>query len=117
MTYEHAVETTAHVIDAIGVVIIAALTLWSLLTFAFDTVRRKDAKETYRSLRRRLGRGILVGLEVLLAGDIVKSVAVEPSFRSVGLLASIVAIRTFLSMTLEMEITGAWPWRTRDERL
>jgi uncharacterized membrane protein len=64
----------------------------------------------YRELRQHLGRAILLGLEFLVAGDIINTVAVDPSFRSVGVLAGIVVIRTFLSFSLEVEIDGRWPW-------
>jgi len=64
----------------------------------------------YREYRQHLGRAILLGLEFLVAGDIINTVAVDPTFRSVGVLAGIVAIRTFLSFSLEVEIDGRWPW-------
>ena len=64
----------------------------------------------YESYRRQLSQGILLGLEFLVAADIIGTVAVEPSFRSVGVLGLIVLIRTFLSFSLELEITGRWPW-------
>jgi uncharacterized membrane protein len=66
--------------------------------------------ELYESYRRQLSRGILLGLEFLVAADIIGTVAIEPTFRSVGVLGVIVLIRTFLSFTLEVEITGHWPW-------
>jgi uncharacterized membrane protein len=77
--------------------------------------------EAYRDYRQHLGRAILLGLEFLVAGDIINTVAVDPTFRSVGVLAGIVAIRTFLSFSLEVEIEGRWPWAraggsTADER-
>lgn len=59
----------------------------------------------------RLGRGILLGLELLVAGDIIHTVAVELTFETVGVLAIIVLIRTFLSFALEVELNGRWPWR------
>jgi uncharacterized membrane protein len=64
----------------------------------------------YREYRQHLGRAILLGLEFLVAADIINTVAVDPTFRSVGVLAGIVAIRTFLSFSLEVEIEGHWPW-------
>jgi uncharacterized membrane protein len=78
-------------------------------------------EDAYRSYRQWLGRAILLGLELLVAGDIIRTVAVTPSFASVGVLAVIVAIRTFLSFSLELEISGHWPWqrpgRGRDGRI
>ncbi len=59
------------------------------------------------------GRAILLGLELLLAGDIIRTVAIEPTFASVGVLAAIVAIRTFLSFSLQLELEGRPPWRGR----
>jgi uncharacterized membrane protein len=67
--------------------------------------------ELYDTYRRQLSRGILLGLEFLVAADIIGTVAVEPTYRSVGVLGLIVLIRTFLSFTLEVEIAGRWPWQ------
>ena len=69
----------------------------------------------YRSYRQLLGRSILLGRELLVAADIIRTVAVTPSFESVGVLAIIVLIRTFLSFSLELEITGRWPWQKQSE--
>ncbi|NYI96980.1 DUF1622 domain-containing protein [Streptomonospora nanhaiensis] len=67
----------------------------------------------YRPYRQGLGRAILLGLELLVAADIIRTVAVAPTFRSVGVLAGIVLIRTFLSFSLEVELEGRWPWQSR----
>ena len=67
--------------------------------------------DTYRMFRSQLGRAILVGLELLVAADIIRTVAVTPTLESVGVLAGIVVIRTFLSWSLELEISGRWPWQ------
>jgi uncharacterized membrane protein len=67
----------------------------------------------YRSYRQLLGRSILLGLELLVAADIIRSVAITPTFESVGVLAVIVLIRTFLSFSLELEISGRWPWQSQ----
>lgn len=67
----------------------------------------------YPWYRRTLGRGILLGLELLVAADIIGTVAIEPTFTNVGILALIVVVRTFLSFTLELEISGRWPWQAR----
>jgi uncharacterized membrane protein len=72
--------------------------------------RRAMPMQAYESYRRQLSQGILLGLEFLVAADIIDTVAVEPTFRSVGILGLIVLIRTFLSVTLEVEIAGRWPW-------
>jgi Protein of unknown function (DUF1622) len=65
----------------------------------------------YRPVRTVFGRSILLGLEFLVAADIIRTIAVEPSLENVGVLGLIVLIRTFLSFSLEVEIDGVWPWR------
>jgi len=72
---------------------------------------RTRQPDVYRRFRRQLGRSILLGLELLVAADIIRTVAVTPTLDSVLVLALIVAIRTFLSFSLELEITGRWPWQ------
>jgi len=67
----------------------------------------------FRRYRANLGRGILLGLELLVAADIIGTVAVTPSFENLAVLALIVLIRTFLSFSLEVEIEGRWPWQRR----
>jgi len=66
----------------------------------------------YRDYRANLGRGILIGLEILIAADILKSVVVDPTLDSILVLGGIVIIRTFLSISLDVEINGHWPWQT-----
>jgi uncharacterized membrane protein len=70
-------------------------------------VSGEDAFILYRS---KLGRAILLGLEFLVAADIINTVAIEPSLQSLAILGGIVLIRTFLSFSLEVEIEGRWPW-------
>jgi uncharacterized membrane protein len=108
-------EWCAMVIEALGVGLIAGLSILSLAWAAFLLARRVPRGEVYRQTRRRLGHGILLGLELLVAADIIHTVAVELSFHTVGTLAIIVAIRTFLSFTLEVELEGRWPWQAAKE--
>jgi len=72
---------------------------------------RSDGAPRYERYRQDLGRAILVGLEVLVAADIVRTVAFTPTMNSVAVLAMIVAIRTFLSWSLALELDGRWPWQ------
>ncbi len=94
-------------IDVFGVVIIVIGLAWA--TFAF--LRRGRWSERYENYRVQVGRSLLLGLEVLVAADIVKTVALEPTFTSLGVLAGLVLVRTFLSWTLALEIEGRWPWQ------
>ena len=75
------------------------------------TSRGVDAALRYQRYREDLGRAILVGLEVLVAADIVRSVALDPTLAGVGVLALLVVVRTFLSWSLSVELEGEWPWQ------
>jgi uncharacterized membrane protein len=79
-------------------------------------LRRPGASDGYRALRSGIGRSILLGLEFLVAADIVNTVAIDPTLESVGVLGGIVLIRTFLSLSLEVEIEGRWPWQRQAPR-
>ncbi|QGW23144.1 hypothetical protein GJR88_00125 [Dietzia sp. DQ12-45-1b] len=111
MTFSEAVELVGKTIDAAGVAAIVVGALVAAL-FALDPRRRSGPEnDAYTAFRRRLGRAILLGLELLVAADIIRTVAISPSYDSVGLLALVVLIRTFLSWSLELEISGRWPWQ------
>jgi uncharacterized membrane protein len=78
------------------------------------TVQGRELGEVYHVFRTTLARGILLGLEFLIAADIIGTVAVQPTLENLLLLALIIVIRTFLSFALELEITGRWPWQGAD---
>jgi uncharacterized membrane protein len=104
------------IVEITGIVIIAGGAFGTLLLFLIRGLRsRAFTQEAVSGLRSNLGRAILLGLEFLVAADIINTVAVEPTLNSVAVLAGIVAIRTFLSFSLEMEIEGRLPWQ-RGER-
>ncbi|MES2002420.1 MAG: DUF1622 domain-containing protein [Pseudomonadota bacterium] len=108
-----AAHTVARAIELVGIAIIALGAIGGLLLFAMaslETPRRADAVTQFRS---NFGRSILLGLEFLIAADIINTVAVRPTLMSVAVLAGIVIIRTFLSFSLEVEIEGRWPWQRR----
>ncbi|MGW0159233.1 DUF1622 domain-containing protein [Mycobacterium sp. NPDC003323] len=111
MSFYEVIETVGKAIDGIGVAVIAI----GALIAAAATVRRLVGKsgDAYRFFRERLGRSILLGLELLVAADIIRTVALTPTWESVAVLAVIVLIRTFLSFSLELEISGRWPWQQR----
>jgi uncharacterized membrane protein len=105
------IEGIGSTIDAIGVAVIAG---GALLAVALTIAKaRQEEGGAYEFFRRRLGRAILLGLEFLVAADIIRTVAVTPTGESVLVLGGIVLIRTFLSFSLQLEMTGAWPWQQR----
>lgn len=109
MDYEAWIELAGRALDASGVAVVVVGAIAAAVFAAQRAVRR--AGPVYRPFRRFLGRSILLGLELLVAADIVRTVAVAPTLQGVAVLAGIVLIRTFLSFSLELEITGRWPWQ------
>lgn len=102
------VEMVALVIDVVGVVVIVAGLVLATLRFARRVSKVADA---YHQFRLDLGKGILLGLEFLVAADIIRTVAVVPTLQGVLVLGLIVLVRTFLSMALQVELEGRWPWQ------
>jgi uncharacterized membrane protein len=105
----------SEVIDFAGVVIIALGALLGVILCAQDLLRQERAVDAYSRLRTFLGRSLLLGLEFLVAGDIIKTVAIEPTFDSVIVLAIIVLVRTVLSLSIDVEIDGRWPWQAAQQ--
>lgn len=105
-------EWCAALIEVLGIGIITLMAVYALAEAGYRLLAKEESFRVFRELRQRLGRGILLGLEFLVAADIIHTVAVELTFETVGVLAIIVLIRTFLSFTLEVELTGRWPWQT-----
>ncbi len=116
MDFNALVEHVGKAIDGVGVAVIVVGAAFAGFAFVRRELRGPSPLDNYREFRQGLGRSILLGLEFLIAGDIVRTVAGTPSFKSVGILAIIVLIRTFLSLTLGLEVTGRWPWDRGDSR-
>jgi uncharacterized membrane protein len=115
MTYTEAVEHVVKAVEAVGAGIMVLGGLGAFLAFLRDAAGDATRDGSYKRLRRNLGRCILLGLEVLIIADIVRTIVVAPTYESVTVLAIIVVIRIVLSFSLEVEIDGAWPWnRGRD---
>lgn len=104
-------EWGAAIVEALGIGILIFTALYILVFAAIKLLGKDEGETVFHTIRLRLGRGILLGLEFLVAADIIHTVAVELTFETVGVLAIIVLIRTFLSFTLEVELTGKWPWQ------
>jgi uncharacterized membrane protein len=107
----HTAHNVTRVVELTGIAIIAVGAFATLLLFLYRLASGADRDQAVANLRSSLGRAILLGLEFLVAGDIINTVADQPSLSSVAVLAGIVAIRTFLSFSLETEIEGRWPWQ------
>jgi len=106
-------HTVAQGIETVGIGIIVVGAVLSSAIFLKEWGEGDEFSMTYRCYRERLGQAILLGLEFLVAADIIGTVAVDPTFQNVGILGAVVAIRTFLSFALEVEIEGRWPWAAR----
>ena len=108
------VDTIASWFEVAG---LAALVAGAALAVVVAALRlpREHGRAVYRELRQNLGRAILLGLELLVAADIVRSIARTPTLTDVAILGAIVVIRTFLSFTLEVELEGRWPWQAPRE--
>jgi len=98
-------------LDAVGVVVILAGVLLSTAALLVTAVRHKSVHKIYQAYRHNLARSILIGLEFLVAGDLIRSVAGNLNLTSVVILAIIVVIRSLLGIEFEMEIDGRWPWQ------
>jgi len=107
-------EWCAAIIEVVGVALVVAFAAYSLFTASFRLLKGRQGKVLFEDARQLLGRGILVGLEYLVAADIIRTVVVDLTFETVGVLFLVVLIRTFLSFTLEVELTGNWPWENEE---
>lgn len=109
-------EWTVAITELLGLGIIAFTAVYSIAIAGIHVIKGYDSEGIFREVRQRLGRGILLGLEFLIAADIILTVAIDLTFESVGVLALIVLVRTFLSFTLEVELTGTWPWQRSSQQ-
>ena len=112
MSYEQTISDVVKVVEAVGAGIMVLGGLGAFVVFV-PRVLRRETPQPYEDLRRNLGRSILLGLEVLIVADIVRTIIVDPTLESVAVLGVIVVIRILLSFSLEVEIEGVWPWRRR----
>ena len=110
VTNDQFISDVVRVVEDTGAAIMIVGGFWALVSYAVSVVQSSIEPDAYQKLRQRLGQSILLGLEVLIVGDIVRTIIVESTIRSVGLLGMIVIIRIVLSFSLEIEIDGTWPW-------
>ena len=106
------ISATGYAIETIGVLVMVIGIVIASVQFARRV--RPNAEEAYGYYRRQLARSIILGLEFLIAGDIIRTVVVENTLENVAVLGLIILIRSFLSMTLHLEVEGRWPWQKED---
>ncbi|HYO73067.1 MAG TPA: DUF1622 domain-containing protein [Archangium sp.] len=115
MNFTAWVALSARLFEGAGVAVMVVGTLVSIVLVLVH-YRRRGGEHAFRSFREKVGRSILLGLELLVAADIIRTVSEEPTLRGVMVLGLIVLIRTFLSFTLAVELEGHWPWRSAELR-
>ena len=105
------IEYAALLIELLAVVIIIVAIIVALGRYLWRGVIRRTGDDHYHQLKASLGKALLLGLEILVAADIIRTVALEATLESIIVLGVLVLIRTILSWSLEVEIEGHWPWR------
>jgi uncharacterized membrane protein len=114
MQFTDIISIAGYAIEAIGVLVVVVGSCISSVAF-IRTFRQLPEGIAYRTYRRQLGRSIILGLEFLIAGDIIRTVVVADTLENVAVLGLIILIRTFLSVTLHLEVEGRWPWQTEKQ--
>ena len=107
------IEITSQFIELLAVTIIVISIAYGIVRFLLDWFVRRARADAYHQFKVRLGSGLLLGLEILVAGDVIRTVALEPTLENVLALGILVLIRTFLSWALVVEIEGRWPWQKK----
>jgi uncharacterized membrane protein len=113
VSFNQVIEAIGRGLDVAGIAAIAGGVGLTVLLSAGRLWRRQS--QVYRRFRQDVGRAILLGLELLVAADIIRTVAISPTLQSVAILSGIVLVRTFLSFSLDVELNGSWPWQRRTE--
>jgi len=111
MTFTEVMDHVAQAFEWLGALVLAVGTLWSFVLAGLTLQRSRRPRQAYALLRQAVGGTLLLGLEILVAADLVRTIAVSPTLDNVLILGLIVLIRTFLSFSLETEINGTLPWR------
>lgn len=106
-----AIEIVALLIELLAVAIIVAAIAFATSRAASEVLQRKRFEDAYAEYKGQLGRSLLLGLEILIAADVIRTVALEPTLNSVAVLGVLIVIRTFLSWSLILEMEGRWPWQ------
>lgn len=107
------VEYASIAIEVLAVGIVVVSVVYATVSYLHERLGRGARRPAYELYRRRVGEALLLGLEILVAADIIRTVILEPTLTSVGVLGLLVLIRTFLSWSLVIELEGTWPWRPK----
>jgi uncharacterized membrane protein len=110
MKYDNAISDVVRVVEAVGAGIMVVGGFGAFVIFIARAAQPERRAGSYKDLRRNLGRSILLGVEVLIIADIVRTIILDQTFESVVVLVGIVTIRIVLSFSLEVEMDGVWPW-------
>lgn len=105
------IDYAALAIEILAVMIIVVAIIHAMLRYTFKSLAEPQEEDAYQQLKIHLGKALLLGLEILVAADIIRTVALEATLESVLILGLLVLIRTFLSWALIVEIEGRWPWQ------
>ena len=111
MNFTDAMDRISKGFEILGVAVLGLGLVASLVAATRALARTRSFEEGYRVVRRSFGRTVLFALELLVAADLIRTVAIQPTLENVAVLGLIILIRTFLSFSLEVEIDGTWPWR------
>jgi uncharacterized membrane protein len=114
MQFPETISLAGYAIEAVGVFVIVLGSCVSSIAFV-RAFRQMPEGIAYLTYRRQLGRSIILGLEFLIAGDIIRTVVVADTFENVAVLGLIILIRSFLNVTLHLEVEGRWPWQAEKQ--
>jgi uncharacterized membrane protein len=107
------IELVAQGIEVLAVLVIVGGIVYSLVRYPFR--RMQQVQNAYKPFKEMIGKTLLLGLEFLVAADIIRTVALSPTLQNVVILGVLVVIRTFLSWSIVVEMEGRWPWQKREE--
>ena len=108
------IEMVAQGIEVLAVIIIVGGIVYSMVRYLFH--RTQQVENAYKPFKEMIGKTLLLGLEFLVAADIIRTVALSPTLQNVAILGVLVLIRTFLSWSIVVEIDGRWPWQGKSEQ-
>ena len=111
MKFVDVMETAVRTFEAIGVTILVVTATLALLGYVVELARGRSASQAFIDLRARLGRGILLGLEILVIADIIRTITITPTLSGALTLGAIVLVRVLLSFAIDVEVDGVVPWR------